>query len=154
MKYLILSFAFCLIPALSIISAQTKRNFYDRPPQNPVTCGESVDKAEYYFKYRKYNLLANAEHALNNTVQKCPNISQSSLTNLKKQLLVVQEEQAERNLFIALYYLKMYHLQSSGLTGACSRLKLIAEKYPNFSKITQVQMLLGESSDCAIHFKN
>jgi outer membrane protein assembly factor BamD (BamD/ComL family) len=64
----------------------------------------------------------------------------------KDRLRVVHEELADSNLPIALFYLDKFHSGKSGKAAALGWLKLIIERYPQYSKLDRVLFLLGALS--------
>ena len=105
---------------------------------------ELFERAERSFesRLRDSNLRVPAERDLKEAVELCADTPGFYLA--EEHLKIVQEELAESNLNIALFYLKKFHDGKRGKQGALSRLKSIVERYPNYSKLDQVLSLLAQ----------
>jgi TolA-binding protein len=108
-------------------------------PAAPACTEELFERTQHAFRIRKIGSeeLHAAETELKEVVLLCsePPAADQAATELK----VVEEELAEHNLQIALFY-----KGRPARSGALSRLRLIVERYPHYSKMDQVLWLLGE----------
>ena len=120
----------------SAISRLAQSNIYE--------CNkELLERAERAFeiRLRGSELRARAERDLRELLRFCGDTP--IRYQVEDQLKLVQEELAESNLNIALFYLKRFDSGKGGKQGASGRLKKILERYPRYSKLDQVLMLLG-----------
>lgn len=116
-----------------------------KTPLNAGCDPRVISQAESSFRHRKDSLkaLEEAERDLNTLLRSCPLTAGN--TGVEKRLRLVQEEAAQANVYIALYYLRA---DGSGLLqGALSRLKRVDERYPRFSKRDYVLYLLADLSE-------
>lgn len=136
-----------LVAAAAVVLAR-EQSAKPRLAQSHVSgCNQELfERAEGSFKirWRGSELRGRAERELREVVQFCGDTP--IRFQVEEQLRLVQEELAESNLNIALFYLKRYHESNTkrGKLGALSRLKNIVERYPEYSKLDQVLTLLGE----------
>jgi len=119
-----------------------------KTPQTTVSgCTEELfEKAERLFRYRMWGseTLGAAERRLSEVVRLCPETS--GALQAKDQLRIVHEELADHSLSVALFYLDKFRNGKGGKAGALSRLKAMIERYPQYSKLDRVLLLLGELS--------
>lgn len=80
------------------------------------------------------------EKYLENFLKQCSN--SSFHRQAKGDFKIILEESAEHRLSIAKYYLKIYEEQKRGFKSAYFRLKELASKYSNYSRIDEVLFLL------------
>ena len=112
---------------------------------NVSGCNEELfERAERSFEigWRGSELLGRAERELREVLRFCGDAP--IRYQVEEQLKLVQEELAESNLNIALFYLKRFDNGKGGKLGAFGRLKNILERYPTYSRLDQVLTLLGE----------
>jgi len=104
---------------------------------------ELFEKAEdsFQLRWRDTENLWRAERELSGVVRLCADAPGGYPA--QEHLKVVHEELAEKNLSIALFYLKRY-ANGKGALAALSRLKNVVERYPEYSKLDQVLSLLGQ----------
>jgi outer membrane protein assembly factor BamD (BamD/ComL family) len=134
-----------VVAAPAVLYAQ-EQSAKPRAAQSGVSActPELFEKAERSFesRLRDSNLRVRAERDLKEVVELCADTPGHYLA--EEHLRIVQEELAESNLNIALFYLKKFHDGNGRKQGALSRLRSIVERYPNYSKLDQVLSLLGQ----------
>jgi outer membrane protein assembly factor BamD (BamD/ComL family) len=103
-----------------------------------------IAQAEGAYKRRKRNsqTLSLAEAVIKNLIKVCPDGIE--LAKFQKQLVIVEEESAQRHVYQAQFYLKGDG--TGGIRGALYRLNLVYESYPHFSKRSEVTYLLAKLS--------
>ena len=139
-----LSFQLALLLLMFAVPGVSQEALSQTSETNAQCTEELFQQAEQSFARRKFGSenLAQAEKQLSNVARLCK--EQPAGFRAEDQLRVVHDELANHNLSIALFYLdKSYHGRG-GRAGALSRLKIIIERYPEYSKLDQVLFLLGE----------
>ena len=81
-----------------------------------------------------------AERYIREILEVCPSGNSDGV--LQAELQTLEEERAEHSFLIANYYLDQAQKGKGGLMGARARFLEILEKYPNYSKIDEVLLLL------------
>ena len=136
---------FLLCAATLFGAPQRADSFILELKSQPSVCDQALlAKAESSFRRRKESgeALARAERDLKEAMESCSR--STNMGNLQKRLRIVEEESAQFNLYIALFYLRA---DGTGLlNGAIARLKVAYEKYPGFSRRAQVLYMLGDLS--------
>ena len=119
------------------------------PPINQLQssdCSEDLySQAEKLYRRSSVdpNAMSRAERLISKMIATCP--FADSDQNLKSELDALHEMHAEHNFLIARYYFNRFKEGQSGFKGAQSRFIEITTKYPHFSKIYEVLLLLGET---------
>lgn len=135
--------------AFLVLAAAVSSVAQDASPEMSQTTAsectvELIEDAEQSFERRKFGSenLARAERQLSKVVRLC----QETVGAFQAQvhLRVAQEELADRDLSLALFYLGRFNDGKGGKAGALSRLKSISEAYPEYSRLDQVLFLLAE----------
>lgn len=106
---------------------------------------EKLDCVDYRYKSKEQISRAKLNQALNDKylarfVKEC--FDSQYFQQAKDLLAIALEENAEHSFKIAKYYLTQFEGKKSGLMGAWSRLRLIIDRYPPFSKLDEVLFLL------------
>jgi outer membrane protein assembly factor BamD (BamD/ComL family) len=140
--------ATAFLASVSVASAQERDASNDNYARDNGACSrEFFDAAEARFAKRAFSsqTLAVAEQQLRKITVNCADVPW--LAQAKEHLRTAQEERASTSLSIGLFYLERYRLGTSGtIEGARSRLAMIVEQYPEFSKLDQVLVRLGDAS--------
>ena len=112
--------------------------------QDQTCTQESIDQADtaYQMRWRSSESRFKAERELKKLLQSCAVMPERY--QAEEQLRVVQEELAESNFRIAKFYLEKFRLGKGGTAGSRARLKLIVERYPNYTKLYEALFLLGQ----------
>jgi tetratricopeptide (TPR) repeat protein len=117
------------------------------PESGTPGCSEELfENAEALFRKRQWRSadLFKAERELKEVVRLCADTP--GRYQAEEHLKIAQEELAEHNLQIALFYLEsFYNNRKGGKLGALARLKNIVERYPQYSKLDLVLLLLGDN---------
>jgi outer membrane protein assembly factor BamD (BamD/ComL family) len=100
---------------------------------------ERVDR-RYRGRHFSSEALAGAEKYVRKMVEVCPYGSSDPVLQLELQTL--EEELAEHSFYIGKFYFDRAQTGKNGLKGAQSRFLEIVEKYPHYSKIEDVLLLL------------
>jgi outer membrane protein assembly factor BamD (BamD/ComL family) len=113
------------------------------PGQDQTCTQESFDQAEtaYQMRGRSSELKFRAERELKKLVS-CAAMPERY--QAEEHLQVVQEELAESNFLIAKFYLEKSRLGKGGTAGARARLELIVERYPKYTRLYEVLLVLRE----------
>ena len=110
---------------------------------SPICSQQLFDKAEKSFNLRKFFSEIRAEQNLKEVISACADYSWHY--QAEEYLKIVEEEQAEKNFSIARYYWDRFQEgKITSLNGIYSRLKIIIDKYPNYSQIVLVRQMLNE----------
>jgi tetratricopeptide (TPR) repeat protein len=133
--------------ALAVPSlAQEDAAILTTSPATSPDCAELFEKAEQSFRKRRFssNILVGAERQLSEVVRLCEGTPGSF--QARDQLQIVNEELADHSLSVAQFYLGKFYEGKGGQQGARSRLKSIIERYPHYSRLDEVILLLGDLS--------
>ena len=113
----------------------------------PSDCSQDLyDRAEN--EYRRAvsydsNATVRAEKLISRILAICP--SEDINFNMRSELEELREKQAEHFLLIAGYYVDQFEKNGRGLKGGQSRLIEITTKYPHYSKLDEVLLLLAKT---------
>jgi hypothetical protein len=134
-----------LIAAPLTIKAQDRSPSSAKPESVTALCNEELfENADASFRMRNWRKTwFKAEQELKEVVRLCADTAGGY--QAEEHLKIVQEELAERDRRIAVFYLDKFSDGKGGKQGALGRLKNIVERYPNYSKLDQVLFLLGQN---------
>jgi hypothetical protein len=137
-----------LLGSFSIAAAQESDAYHaSYAPDSDACSREFFEAAEARFAKRAFSsqTLAGAEQRLKKITVYCgdvPWISRPARTSERQ-----QEERANTGLSIGFFYLERFRQGKTGtIEGARSRLSMIVEQYPEFSKMDQVLARLGDAN--------
>ena len=114
-------------------------------PTHPGECTDQFfSDVQNAYRMRIYGQSGpQAEKNLQRILELCPDTPNKVL--IQSEITTLGEEYAEHSLLLAKYYLKVFQEKGNGLKGSQSRLRLIEEKVPKFSKLDEVLFLLGKT---------
>jgi tetratricopeptide (TPR) repeat protein len=137
------SFFKIAIAAVSIAAFSLFTFGQEKTPSNNADCNSYQYQNRFkdgVLQFIRSGEIYRVRQYLERFIKDCPN---SQHIETAKQLLPnVLENIAKHHFFIAKYYLQKSEEGKGGLKGAQARLREIAEKYPQFSKMDEVLFLL------------
>ena len=116
-------------------------------PDSDACSREFFEAAEARFAKMAFSsqTLAAAEQQLKKITADCADVPW--LSQASEHLRTAQEERANTSLSIGLFYLERFRQGKTGtIEGARSRLAMIVEQYPGFSRMDQVLVRLGDAN--------
>jgi len=148
MRILLSLIVTAFLGSFSVAAAQESNAALDTfAPHNGACSREFFEAGEARFAKRRFSseTLAATEQQLKKISIYCADLQWSF--EARKHLRTVQEERASTSLLIGLFYLERYRQGRSGsIEGARSRLAMIVDRYPEFSKMDQVLLRLGDAN--------
>jgi len=127
------------------------------PPAHQITardCSPDLfERVDRYYRGRQFSseALVVAEKYVRTILDVCP--SSSSDEVLKSELQTMEEERSEQSFLVGKFYLNQAQNGENGLKGSQARFLEILERYPNYSKIDEVLLLLCRTYELESDFE-